>query len=187
MSNFSTSGTSEKGSVYLKPGISNATIGTIEGVTPEMGSPYIEIGFYKEGGEIENSTKVRFYMSDKGRSRSLEKIKHVATKVVKAAEVDSIEADTLEDYGSKLQSLLMGKSLRMKFVGEEYVNASGAVKVKTTVGLPSFAEAITDGAEYPVVTETKLKYNENNSYDMKRLEKTPTGAAGGESTGTLGW
>ena len=190
MSNFSTSGTEEKkSSVYLKPGISNATIGTIEGVAPDMGSPYIEIGFYKQGGEIENSTKVRFYMSEKGRTRSFEKIKHIATKIVKASVVDSIEADTLESYGSKLQNILMGQSLRMKFVGEEYVNASQQVKVKTTVGLPTFAEAIQEGAEYPVVKdgETKLKYNENNSYDMKRLETKPEGVAGGESTGSLGW
>jgi hypothetical protein len=187
---FTTTGTQDNGNgggKYLKPGINNTTIGTIEGTTPEQGSPYIEVKFYKEGETIENSTGVRFYMSEKGRARSLEKIKHIATKVVKEAEVDSIQAETLEDYASKLQNLLMGKSLRMKFVGEEYVNASNQVKVKTTIGLPSFAEAIYEGGEYPIVEETKLKYNENNSYDMKKLEKASPETAGSESTGKLGW
>jgi len=126
-------------------------------------------------------------MSEKGKVRSFEKIKHIATKVVKEADIDGIKAESLEEYGSKLQDLLMGKSLRMKFVGEEYINASGETKVKTTVGLPSFAEAIYEGGEYPVLDVTKLKYNENNSYDMKKLEKAPEGAAGSESTGSLGW
>lgn len=190
---YTTSGTEEKeikGGKYLKPGINNTTIGTVEGITPEQGSPYIEIAFYKQGQDAENHTKVRFYMSEKGRAKSFEKIKHIATKVVKEATVDAIKAESLEDYGQKLQNILMGNSLRMKFVGEEYVNASNEVKVKTTVGLPSFAEATQEGAEYPVITDadTKLKYNENNSYDMKRLEKAPESSnVGSESTGKLGW
>ena len=183
---FTTTGTEEKrvDTKYLKPGINLTTIGTVEGITPEAGSPYIEMGFYKMEGDPEANTKVRFYMSEKGIAKSLEKIKHIATKVVKASEIDSITADTVEDYGLSLNKLLSGKSLRMKFIGEEYKNASQQIKVKTTVGLPAFAEAINEGAEYPITTDTKLKFSENNPYDMKKL---PVLEESGESTGKLGW
>lgn len=187
---FSTQGTEEKvrESKYLRPGVHDAIIANIEGVTPESGSPYIKLDIHKANATAEFSTEVRFYMTDKGQQKSLQKIFHLATRIVKASDINAVTAENLAEYGTKLNALLSGKSVRLKFIGEEYLNASQEVKVKTTLGLPPFAEANTEGAEHPVVSleNTKLVYDPTNQYDYKKLP-TSNVPVGGESTGSIGW
>lgn len=187
---FTTSGVKEATTSYLKPGVNhNVTIAGIEGVTPAQGSPYIEINFHKTGVAPEFGTKVRFYMSEKGMPSSMTKIKHIGTKVVKAAILDGIKADTLSEYATKLNSVLSGKTLRMKFTGEEYKNSKDELKVKTTLGLPPFAEAITDVAEEAKISDenTSLKYDPTNQYDLKKLTKLEETPSAGDSTESVEW
>ena len=202
---FSTNQASDKaskGSQYLKPGIHNdVTIGSIKGVTPQSGAPYLELSFYKTESGPDFSTSVKFFMNEKstqdpnkagGLATSLSKLKHLGTKVMTADALGAIGGATVEEYGENLNKALAGKRLRMKFCGEEYVNKSQETKIKTTLGLPEFAESITPGAEYPVVADgqTALTFDPNNSKDMKRLpapEQHGDLPFAHDSTGSIGW
>ena len=202
---FSTNQASDKaskGSQYLKPGIHNdVTIGSIKGVTPQSGAPYLELSFYKTESGPDFSTSVKFFMNEKstqdpnkagGLATSLSKLKHLGTKVMTADALGAIGGATVEEYGENLNKALSGKRLRMKFVGNEYVNNSQETKIQTTLGLPDFAEAIVPGAEYPVVpdNQTALTFDPNSPKDMKRLpapEQHGDLPFAHDSTGSIGW
>lgn len=166
---YTTAGTAEKTFVskYIEPGVHEVKIVAIEGVDSETGASYVQISFEDSD---EKTAQIRFYMSEKAIARSLEKIKHLATKMVTEAKVDKIKADNLEDYGSKLDTLLGGKSCRVKFTGEE-VDGNNGNWWKAGIGLPTFAEAINKGAEHDPVSEedSKLALNKSNKYDWKPL------------------
>lgn len=162
---------------YVRPGVNeDVQIGSIEGVKPETGSPYIDIKFFIAGGKIEDATRSRVYMSESALKMSLMKLNHIATKVVSKEEFDAAgagEADVVQ-YGRKLNALLAGKIIpRMMFTAEEYRNQSGEVKVRPGLGLPPFAEATKEGP-------TSLKYDPQNKYHYKKLaqpDAEPAGAA----------
>ncbi len=61
--------------------------------------------------------------------------------------------------------------MRIKFNGEGYIKQDGSTGVRASIGLPEFAEAIQDGAEYPAVASTKLVFNEDR--DVKPVAKVP--------------
>jgi hypothetical protein len=55
----------------------------------------------------------------------------------------------------------------MKFTGEEYVSQrDGKVYVKTVLGLPNFAEAMTTSKEM-----STLSYNPASEYDLKKVNQ----------------
>ena len=162
--NFNTGNVSESTSKYLRPGIENKVIiDNVIGQEPKDRAPFIEFTFRKPESSSEEATRVRFYMSEKAVSRSMQKIVHIATKVCTREQLNALTATTVEEYGAMLNRLLRNKALRLMFSPEQYVNAKGEVKVKPTLGLPEFAEAINTGAEYAPVAdgETKLKYDED--------------------------
>ena len=164
MSTFGTQGVQEAPEYvnkWIKPGIQeNVVVHSIEGVEPEGKSPYLEVAFRLTNGTDQDLTKVKFYMSESARPKSLEKIKHIATKLVTEEQIDAVTGDDLVTYGANLNRLLSGKAVReFKFIGEEYINASGEVKVKATIGLPKFASR-------EVGT---LTYDKNNQYDYKKV------------------
>ncbi len=64
-------------------------------------------------------------MSEKAMSKSNEKLVHLASKCITKETLDAIEAESLEDYGSKLNKTLKGKVLRLKFIGEEIEGKEG--------------------------------------------------------------
>ena len=61
--------------------------------------------------------------------------------------------------------------IRIKFRGEEYLKQDGTTGVRSVIGYPEFAEAIQEGAEYPVVAVTKMTFNPDT--DIKKLVKLP--------------
>ena len=61
--------------------------------------------------------------------------------------------------------------MRIKFRGEEYIKQDGSVGVRAVIGLPEFAEAIQEGAEYVPVSKTNLTFN--SELDIKKLAKLP--------------
>lgn len=164
MTKFGTKGTvvTEPKGLYIRPGINkDVQIVSVEGLAPEGGSPALEFTFKLVTSPDEATTKVRFFMSEKAEKKSLEKIKHLATKVVTEEQLDAVGGDDIVSYGTALNKLLAGKTVKeMKFNGEEYKNASGEVKSKAVIGLPKFASA----------TVGELKYDASNSYDFKKLE-----------------
>lgn len=174
--NFNTGNVTEvSSSKYLRAGIENKVIiDNIKGEQPEGSSPFIEFTFRKSEGTSEDGTRVRFYTSEKAVKRSMQKILHLATKVVKRAQIDALNASSTEEYGAMLNKLLRNKALRIMFSPEEYQNSKGEIKIKPALGLPEFAEAISEGAETPPVADadTKLVYNESKLL-IKARNSTP--------------
>jgi hypothetical protein len=166
---YSTKGTTETQFVskYIEPGIHRVRINSIEGQEPEGRSPYIQITFEDKDSK---TADIRFYMSEKAMPKSLEKIKHIGTKLVTEDELDGINADNLAGYGAALNKLLAGKGCRIKFTGEEVDGEKGRWW-KAGIGLPTFAEATKEGAQYEPVSDedSRLTFDKTNQYDWKPL------------------
>lgn len=177
---FGTKGHSESTMVnkYIRPGINHeVVIESVKGV--EETKCYIEFLFRLPNAKAEEGSRQRFYMHTDGAvALNTSRIKHIATKVVKEEQVDAISANNILEYGMKLNSLLAGKTLRVKFAGEEYLatDGTGAIKVRSVLPVQNFAEAINMGAEHEPVSKenTKLKYDEKSQYDFKRMAVMPT-------------
>lgn len=178
--NFNTKTVKETtGSKWIAPGVENdIVIMNVMGVAPEgERAPFIEFTFKKAASEDEDNTKIRFYMTEKSSEMSMKKILHLATKVVKREQIDALTAGSVEEYGALLNRLIGGKHLRLKFLGEEYVNSKSEVKIKPVLGLPGFAEAIMEGAQYPVVANNATKLVFNPEKDIIRIKNVPTSDA----------
>jgi hypothetical protein len=170
---------------YIYPGIRhNVVIKDVkEGKSQNKETPFIEFSLYSKEGGPETARTFQFYTSPNTIVKTMEKIKHIATKVVKEEELN--KATDVE----ALRDLLKGKSLRMKFTGEEYKNQNGEVKSRALIGLPPFAESISDEAEYPAISdeETKLKFDDKNQYDFKKLAEEGSEEPQTEQAGKSAW
>ena len=187
--NFTTNTVREGG--YITPGIHEVTIGEIKGVSSND-KPRIDISFYLRGSDNAFSTTIRTYLSsEKSLIYGMRKIKHLATSIVQEEAIDNIEASSIEEYGDQVNSLLAGKDVRIKFIGEEYLNQNEEVKVRVNLGLPPFAEALVEGAKYPVAKQSSLKYDPTNRYDYKPLEQSQNQSIGesanSSTTSEGGW
>lgn len=162
---------------YIYPGIyDNIIIKEVtSGTSKNKGTPYVQVSMYTEDGGENNSKEFEFYMTENAADMSKSKLKHIATKVAKAEEFNSIKANNIDEYAQALDKIMKGKRLRMKFTGEQYENAQGDVKDVAKIGLPVFAEAIEEGAEYPPVSkeDSKLTFDKNNQWDYKKLDIQP--------------
>tara|TARA_R110001599_G_scaffold92398_2_gene241979 strand:+ start:529 stop:1095 length:567 start_codon:yes stop_codon:yes gene_type:complete len=166
---YTTAGTEEKEFVskYIEPGVHIVKITGMLGAEPESGAPYLQIDF--ENAK-EQTANIRFYMSEKAKEMSTKKIIHLFSRMVTKKELDKIKAKSLEDYGSKLNTLFSEKSCRVKFTGEE-VDGNKGTWWKAGIGLPTFAEATSEGAEHAPISNdnSKLFLNKENKYDWKPL------------------
>ena len=168
---YGTKGVEEKVFVskYVSPGIQVVKIIEVRGEEPDGFSPRLIFKFANaEGKEVE----ANLYMSAAAQPRSMEKLVHIATKCVTRDAIDTVGGDNLVDWGKNVNQLLAGHKLRMKFIGNEIAGKDGKGNwFKADLGLPSFAEAVAAGAEYDPVAEgeSKLTFDENNKWDMKRL------------------
>ena len=174
------------GQKFIYPGIYEAI--TIKGVTSgssKGGTPFVEVEMYTEEGGEQNSKSFPFYMSDAAEKMSKQKLKHIATKVNTEDAFTNIDGTSLEDYASKLNAIMAGRQLRMKFVNEQYIKEdSGEIKDNAKIGLPDFAEATQPGAHYAPVSkeDSKLVYDKSNRFDNKVIAVAKTN----ESTLTTG-
>lgn len=165
---------------YIYPGIRhNVIIAKWAQGKSSLGTPFIAVHLVtKEGKEANVEPKAfEFYVSPAAMEMSLQKIKHIVTKVTTVKAWESKEPANLEEMIEHLNDISKGESLRMKFTGEEYKNSAGDIKEAARIGLPDFAEAIQEGAEHPPVADedTKLTFDKNNKYDFKKLEtEAPT-------------
>jgi hypothetical protein len=162
---------------YIRPGVLDVTIKSVKGETNQNGNPTIVFSMHLVDGDAEATTDFRFYLSEKAAVTSYKKIRHIFTKVVKDADYLAATADSVEGLGEAYNTKLAGKSLRIKFRGEEYLKQDGNTGTRAVIGLPEFAEAILDGAEYPVVADTKLTFNAE--VDVKKLTKQPDAETSG--------
>ena len=173
---YSTNGTEEKTFVskYVAPGIHVVKIVEVRGEEPDGFSPRLIFKFV----DVDNKeVEANLYMSPAAQSKSMEKLVHIATKCVTRDAIDTVGGDSLVDWGKNVNQLLAGHKLRMKFIGNEIAGKDGKGSwFKADLGLPSFAEAVEAGAEYPPLSEgeSKLTFDENNKWDMKRLPVADT-------------
>lgn len=156
---------------YIRPGVHEVTIKSVKGETNQNGNPTIVFSMYLVDGDAEATTDFRFYLSEKAAVVSYKKIRHIFTKVVKDADYLSSKANSVEELGEVYNNKLAGNSLRIKFRGEEYIKQDGSVGVRAVIGLPEFAEAIQEDAEYVPVSKTNLTFN--SELDIKKLAKLP--------------
>jgi hypothetical protein len=160
--NFSDVQSDVQGSKYLTPGVHEGV--TITGVTDGQttnGKSVIKVGFSKNGQDL----LAEWSMEGGAVPYTMRKIKHMLTKFYDEDRIKNI------DSTEKVNAALAGKIVRLKVSGEEYLNKDGLKRVKPVVGLPNFCENIGSVKE----TETKLSYDTNNQYDLKRLpEVMPT-------------
>ena len=167
---------------YIRPGIHEVTIKSVKGELNANGNPTITFSLHLVDGDADATTDMRFYLSDKAAESTYKKIRHIFTKVVKDADYLAAKAENIEELGEVYNNKLSGNSLRVKFRGEEYLKQDGSTGVRSVIGYPEFAEAIQEGAEYPVVAVTKMTFNPDT--DIKKLVKLPDNdffATGGDS------
>jgi len=189
---------------YIKPGINeNVVFGGFTVQLDKNGKPQLIRSFYPEGGDPEKSTRKQyenFLPGVRKDGRGKESSNYVTwvtsvmhflgalttreniTKVlfetlpVPESEIDDLaptEAQ-LDAFVSKMNPLVVGKTLRYKFKGEERISTTtGKLIVGTSlqVAFIPYAEAINAGCEKPVVAmaDTKLKYNVDSKWDLKKL------------------
>ena len=157
--NFAEVQSSKEVKPVIRPGVNeNITIGLLtEDLTPN-GKKVIRVPFTSaDGAEL----VIDMSMEGGAPQYTMRKIKHLMTKV---ADEDTVNAASNLDAVNKI---LRGKTLRMKFTGEEYVSQKdGKVYVKTVLGLPNFAEPMTTSKEM-----SALVYDTNNQYDLKRVNQ----------------
>lgn len=142
----------------ITPGIhENVTItGVVESETAN-GKKLIKVSFLGSDGAVLDAE-----LSTEGGAvpYTLKKLKHLMTKFVDEATANSA---TSVDSVNKI---LTGKKYRIKFNGEEYLNKEGVKRVKTTLGLPNFAENSELDKEF-----SKLRFDSTNNYDVKRINQ----------------
>jgi hypothetical protein len=156
---------------YIRPGIHEVTIKSVKGELNANGNPTITVSLHLVDGDADATTDMRFYLSDKAAESTYKKIRHIFTKVVKDVDYLAAKAENIEELGDVYNNKLSGNSLRIKFRGEEYLKQDGTTGVRSVIGYPEFAEAIQEGAEYPVVAVTKMTFNPDT--DIKKLVKLP--------------
>ena len=161
---------------YIRPGIHEVTIKSVKGENNQNGNPVITFSLYLKDGDAEATTDFRFYLSEKAQTSTYKKIRHIFTKVVKDVDYLQATASDIEELGTVYNTKLAGKSLRIKFNGEEYLKQDGNTGVRAVIGLPEFAESIQEGAEYAVVADTRMVFNADT--DVKKLTKQPDADSG---------
>ena len=187
--NFSEVKDSGNAKKFVGYGINDdVTIVSVESGVTDKSVDYLDIKFKITGDEDENATRIREFLSEKGTEYVMRKLLQVNNAVAKKEALTGQNFSSTDEMASKLNALWSGRRLRLKLSGEEYegVDAAGEPKIKTRVKMPlfSFTEAIMEGAEYPVVTETKLEFNKNSEYDFKKmvqetnLDAAPTDGGG---------
>lgn len=157
---------------YIRPGVFNVTIKNVKGEINANGNPVILLSLYLTSGDPEATTDFRFYMSEKAQDSSYKKIRNIFKAVTTDADYLSSTANDIEELGEVYNTKLSGKSLRMKFNGEEYIKNDGNIGVKALIGFGA-AEATNEGAEYPVLSDAQSKLKFDEVKDIKKLAKVP--------------
>ena len=160
----------EVSNTYIKPGVhENVEVTGISTGEAKSGTPYVQIDFKTPDGL---TLEEKLYFSKDGTKYSLRKIIHLFTQHMERAVVDKADstAKTIGQYATNLYNLIKGKKTRIKFVGEEIEGTEGKQNwIKARLGFSPFAEPMTVSK-----TDSKLIYNPDNAYDLKKLDTSST-------------
>tara|TARA_R110000850_G_scaffold34024_1_gene92250 strand:- start:47552 stop:48136 length:585 start_codon:yes stop_codon:yes gene_type:complete len=159
---------------YIYPGIrNNVILKKWTSGTNDKGTPFLSVHFVTEEGKAANvdPKEFKFYMTEKAVPTSLVKVKHIVGRITTYEKFESVDPANLEELADHLNDISQGGRLRMKFNGREYLNASMEIKESAEIGLPDFAEAIEDGAQYPAVAveDTLLVFDKENKNDFEKV------------------
>ena len=139
-------GTKRQGS-----GIADVTItGAAFGESTVKKTPYVEVTTENATGATHSD---QFYLSP----GALPRLRHLLEDGLGYTS-EQLDRDLTED---QMKALLVGKKVRLKFSGEEYVRKDQTIGMKTTLGFGNFAENIKTPAD-----KTALTFSEDR--DIKK-------------------
>ena len=155
----------------------------VDGAT-QNGTPFIQINVMYEGADAtKDSTTLKLYMSPKAKDISMQKIMHMHQALNKLDLLKSRQMNTLQEVALALKAMWVGRKMRLKLTGEEYVGVdkegNPKTKVKLNIPFAPFAESMQAGAEFAIAVDTKLVFDKSNKYDYKPLAAPTTQASGG--------
>ena len=151
---------------FLSPGIHEAKIQKIEYFEAASGTPGMKItheGRSSEEGGVGQTAETTWWLSDKAWTYTKDRLVIMADKLGVRDGIDNITAQNAEEYVKELSPIFTGKAARWKFAGEEILGKEGKQNW-TKAGLASFGFIETLNT-----SPSKLKFDENNKFDMKRL------------------
>lgn len=161
----------------IDPGIHKVSIISYDVTSPEdkTKSPYCAVKYANIEGTREAT--IKFYMNDnvkEGKTKSaldisLGNAKHIANNCdLSPMDIAKIKGSNKEELLVSMIAACVGKPYRQKFVGEEFMNDKGDLRVKVGMGFPNFAESIKVADE-----QSQLIFKKTDSYDYKRLPMAP--------------
>jgi len=155
----------------------DVTIVSVEDGVSQLGKKFIQINVKLTGDEDDNSTILKMYMSEKAEKITMSKLMTIHSAVRKVDTLKDKKFKTLEEMSKGLNELWKGRRLRLKLQAEEWMGEDDAgnpkVRIRTSIPMRQFAEAIDSGAEMPPIADadTKLVFNKSNKWDYKRLRE----------------
>lgn len=155
---------------YLKPGITKLKVAHLEAVTSSVKkTPGIKITFEGESREELNGAGQTMddtlYLTEKSMQYSMARLGEIAEAVGVREQIDAIQESETQNYINKVLPLIRGKFFRCKINGEEVEGREGKNNwFKAKLPFRHFAESL-DVAE----SESRLRFNKDDAYDMKRL------------------
>lgn len=157
---------------YLSPGVHEARVQKIEYFEASSGTPGMKITH--EGRPMEDLggagqvAETTWWLSENAWKFTKDRLVIMADKLGVRSELDKVEATDAEGYVKAVAPLFKGKAARWKFAGEEIEGKLADDGTKKSnwfkAGLSAFGFV-----ESLDTTPSKLKFDENNKYDMKRL------------------
>lgn len=160
-----------EGKVFIKPGINEVEVVSISDQQhTQNGKPYFDVELKIAGESDDSSNKFKFFTSEKAFPYSMLKMVEIVYACLGQAEADKIQDETFEGYLQKLNQKLKGKKYIQKFVGEEYVNSEGNVKIASKIPFSRRTKKnpiLTIAA--PIGKQDTLSFDEEE--DITRIEK----------------
>jgi hypothetical protein len=179
-----TEGNGESPRAYFKPGIHIARIVDVEFVTTTNGKDKAVITFegkphsgdfqHPKGPQYKGSLATTdLWLTSNAMEITNQTLAYMGDQLGFRDALDSVGGSTAEEYTAGLKKVLVGKVGRWKFAGEEVKNDKIGDDgeplsnwFKTKLARYRFVEP-TSVSE----TDSKLKFDENNKYDMQRLDE----------------
>ena len=174
-------------SKYITPGITDASIVSLEEYVTPQDKKGLRFSFMRmtEDG-VEQTSEATRWMDDSklGASKTLADLVQIAEALGKRNELDEAAkaSNSVSELASNVFKIIGNQRLRFKFSGKEVAGKDGKSNwFKSELSFYGFVESLAIPE-----TESKLKFDTNNSYDMKKL--SVTASAGVETApSTTGW
>ena len=165
---------------FLSPGIHEAKIQKIEFFEAASGTPGMKITH--EGRPMEDlggagqTAETTWWLSDNAWTYTKDRLVIMADKLGVRTELDAIEGEEAATYCRALDGIFKNKTARWKFAGEEIAGKEGKQNwFKAGLSGYGFVEPLD-------TTPTKLKFDDTNKYDMKRLPVADSETASSNGT-----